>query len=111
VAVLLQVTDARLRRVGSRLFNGDQFPVTIPERSIQNHRPWRIVLVIANTDMLKWEGDALEFDVGGPVSVIAVARLRGSGRPSTTDDRVIVADSQLLPPRRQITNYGWSTGA
>jgi hypothetical protein len=95
--VLLRLTDARLRRVGIRLFSGVQSTVTVPEGLIRPHRRWRVVLVIAETERLNWDGSALDAEPG-ELSVIAIARLRGSGRPSTTDDRILVAEPHALYP-------------
>jgi hypothetical protein len=107
MAVLLRLTDARLRRVGGRLVNGGQFTVTVPEGLIRPHRRWRVVLLTAETDRLTWDGNGLGVVPGGKPSAIAVARLRGSGRPSTTDDRVLVAESHPLDsplPIRELVN-------
>lgn len=96
--VLLRLTEERLRRLGWRLFGGTEFTVTIPEGLIRLHRRWRVVMLTAGTDRLGWSGDGVDIEPGGVPSVIAIARLRGSGRPSTTDDRVFVADPQVLDP-------------
>lgn len=98
MTVLLRLTEARLRRVGERLLDGSQFTVTVPERLIAPSRRWRVVLLTADTDRLNWDGANLDVQSGGMPSIAAVARLRGSGRSSTTDDRVRVADAHLLSP-------------
>jgi hypothetical protein len=95
---LLRLTDERLRRLGRRLFNGEKFTVTVPEGVIEIHRQWRVVLVASETDRLDRDDDEVEAEPGGVPSVIAIARLRGSGRPSTTDERVLVADPHILEP-------------
>jgi hypothetical protein len=97
MTVLLRLTDARLRRVAERLFNSTWFSVTVPVGLIRSHRRWRLVLLIAEADGLEWDGDGLNIERGRP-SVIAIARLRSSGRVSITDDRVRVAEPHPLEP-------------
>jgi hypothetical protein len=45
-------------------------------------------------------------DTPGTPSIIGVARLRGSGRPTTTDDRVTIAEPSLVDPPVELRQLG-----
>jgi hypothetical protein len=65
---------------------------------VRPHRRWRLCFLIAEAAVLE-RGDYMPLvDAPGAPSIIGVARLRGSGRPTTTDDRVTVAEPELVDP-------------
>jgi len=99
MTVLLRLTDDRLTRVGWRLDEQRTFSIALPERTLKFSRRWQLCLVLAD-GALKWdEGEfVLEEDAPSGPAIIAVARLRSSPRPTTTDDRVIVAEATILDP-------------
>src|SRR5258707_1176263 len=97
MTVVLRLTASRISRLGYRLRGGDDFTVTIPEQLVDARRTWRLCLLLAEGDELGWQEDEPLVGGGAP-SIIGVARLRGSGRPTTTDDRVTVAETHLVDP-------------
>jgi hypothetical protein len=99
MTVLLGLTESRLSRLGHRLRDGEEFTVTIPEQLVRPHRRWRLCFLIAEVGELELEqSDMPLVDTPGAPSIIGVARLRGSGRPTTTDDRVTIAEPELVDP-------------
>lgn len=98
MTVLLGLTESRLSRLGHRLRDGEEFTVTIPERLVRPHRRWRLCFLIAEAAELEQSDYMPLVDTSGAPAIIGVARLRGSGRPTTTDDRVTVAEPELVDP-------------
>ena len=98
MTVLLGLTQSRFSRLGQRIRGGEQFTVTIPERLVRPHRRWRLCFLIAEAAELGFSNYTPLVETPGAPSIIGVARLRGSGRPTTTDDRVTVAESRLVHP-------------
>ncbi len=99
VTVLVRLSEQRLDRVGWRLEAGRRFSVALPERTLVLQRPWDLCLVVAE-EPLVWDEAELVPDEGSEpgLSVIALARIRSSPRPTTTDDRVMFAESTLIDP-------------
>lgn len=96
MAVLLYLTDARLKRLGWRLESGHGFTVTIPERLI-TPRGLQFCLITGDRPItLGSEGPVPELDAPPERRVLALARVRSSPRPSTTDDRLKLIEAQLI---------------
>lgn len=99
VTVLVRLSDQRLNRVGWRLDSGRRFSIAVPERTLALRHQRDLCLVLAD-EPLVWDMDELAPDEAaepGP-SVIALARIRSSPRPTTTDDRVVLSESELIGP-------------
>lgn len=99
--VVLHLNDTRVNRVGWRLSAGNSFTVVLPEGSLPlSTKTWRLCLVVADGPLV-WNRahDRLVAD-SDPVrrSIVAVARIRGSGRVSSTDDRFKISDPVLIEP-------------
>ncbi|GAA0905313.1 hypothetical protein [Virgisporangium aurantiacum] len=99
--VVLHLNDTRISRVGWRLSAGRSFTVVLPEQSLSlSTKAWRLCLVVADGPLV-WDrsGDRLVAD-SDPVrrSIVAVGRIRGSGRVSSTDDRYKIADPAMIEP-------------
>ncbi len=95
MTVILWLNDARLDRVGWRLDSGQKFSIAVPERRLRLHRS-EVCLLVADNGLV-WEGDGWAEDEDAPGrSIIGVARIRSSPRPTTTDDRVMITDSLLV---------------
>lgn len=99
MVVLLHLSQQRLNRVGWRLEEARQFSVAIPEHTLPPRRPWDLCLVVADQSLI-WDGSELVAadEANHAPSVIALARIRSSPRPTTTDDRVMIAESVLIEP-------------
>lgn len=106
MTVLLGLTESRLSRLGHRIRDGEEFTVTIPEQLVRPHRRWRLCFLIAEAAELEQSDHMPLVDTSGVPSIIGVARLRGSGRPTTTDERVTVADPELVDPPLKLRQLG-----
>jgi len=98
--VLLHLTDARVARVGWRLQGEKPFSVALPERTLAlAPRTWQMCLILADGALI-WDDESETLirrqDSSASRSIVAVARIRGSARPTSTDDRVMVAEPNLL---------------
>lgn len=109
MTVLLGLTESRLSRLGHRIRDGEEFTVTIPEQLVRPHRRWRLCFLIAEAAELVRSDYMPLVDAPGAPSIIGVARLRGSGRPTTTDDRVTVAEPELVDPPLELQQLADST--
>jgi hypothetical protein len=97
VTAALWLSDARLERLGWRLDSGHRFSTTVPEGRLRLRRP-DVCLIVADRGVRR-EGDYWADDNASPGrSVIGLARIRSSPRPTTTDDRVMVTESLLFEP-------------
>lgn len=97
MTAVLWLSDARLDRVGWRLDSAHKFSTTVPEGRLHLRRP-DVCLIVADAGWV-FEGDGwLEEASTQGRSIIGVARIRSSPRPTTTDDRVMVTDSILFHP-------------
>jgi hypothetical protein len=109
---LLGLTGSRIARLSNRIRDGREFTVTIPERRVHPHRRWRVCLLVSEGDEIQWETDEPLVVADGTLSVIAIARLRGSGRPTTTDNRVTVAGHWIVDPPlplEELVDHAWET--
>lgn len=97
VTAVLWLSDARLDRVGWRLDSAHKFSTTIPEGRLRLRRP-DVCLIVSDAGWV-FQGDGWLEEASTPQrSIIGVARIRSSPRPTTTDDRVMVSDSILFDP-------------
>jgi hypothetical protein len=97
MTVLLRLDEQRLLRVGWRINEGARFSTTLPEDSVSLKQRWSLCIITA-AEPMAWGIDALELDsdaTPGP-SVIGLARIRSSPRPSTTDDRAVIEEPELI---------------
>lgn len=98
VTVWLHMSDVKLDQVAWRIGEGRQFTTTVPGRELRLGRNPRLCLVLGDYPITgaeaygEWGPD---YDAPKDLYVLAVGRIRGSGRPATTDFRVKV---DLLHP-------------
>lgn len=98
MTVWLHLSDVKLDQVAWRIGEGREFTTTVPGRELRLRRDPRLCLVLADYPIA--EGEAYgewgsHYDAPKDLYVLAVGRIRGSGRPATTDFRVKV---DLLHP-------------
>lgn len=93
MTVWLHMSDVRLDQVAWRIGEGREFTTTVPGRELRLRRDQRLCLVLGDHPIAdgeaygEWEPD---YDAPKDLYVLAVGRVRGSGRPATTDFRVKV---------------------
>lgn len=93
VTVWLHMSDVKLDQVAWRISEGGKFTTTVPGRELRLRRDPRLCLILGDHPIAG--GDAygewgLDYDVPKDLYVLAIGRIRGSGRPATTDFRVKV---------------------
>jgi hypothetical protein len=93
------LTDDQLVRVGWRLDEQKPFSTALPERTLKFSRRWQLCIVLAD-EALRWGAGEFVLDEDAPSgpAVVAVARIRSSPRPTTTDDRIMVAEPTIIDP-------------
>jgi hypothetical protein len=87
------MSDVKLSQVAWRIGEGREFTTMVPGRELRLQRDPRLCLVLGDHPIA--DGDAygewgLDDDAPKDLYVLAVGRIRGSGRPATTDFRVKV---------------------
>lgn len=87
------MSDVKLDQVAWRIGEGREFTTTVPGRELRLRQDPRLCLVLGDHPIAG--GDAYgewgpDYDVPKDLYVLAVGRIRGSGRPATTDFRVKV---------------------
>jgi hypothetical protein len=98
VTVWLHMSAVKLDQVAWRIGEGREFTTTVPGRGLRLGGDPRLCLVLGDHPIVdgneygEWGAD---YDVPKDLYVLAVGRIRGSGRPATTDFRVKV---DLLHP-------------
>lgn len=100
VTVWLHLSDVKLDQVAWRIGEGREFTTMVPGRKLRLRRDPRLCLVLGDHPIVG--GDAYgewgaDYEAPKDLYVLAVGRIRGSGRPATTDFRVKVDSLHPLP--------------
>jgi len=97
LTTLLYLSEGKLDRVAWRLLGGTRFTTVIPERTLFLPRVWQLCLLTADGP-LEWEGDERIPNASRKVvrTIIGLARIRSSPRPTTTDDRIVVDETHVV---------------